>query len=167
MTFILEANKLLVPTPPIYLTDSSGTIVREPDGEPVVVAGRNPNVSVASGMFGSFTDAPGVVQSVNADGSNAVIEDGSVFREELSEIMLSAGVEYWYDNQFAVRMGYFYENPNKGNRQYFTAGFGFKLSVFALDVSYLAGNVQQNPLANTWRFSLKLNFEDFASQNEE
>lgn len=167
MTFIVEANKLLVPTPPIYLTDSSGTIVRESNGDPVVVAGRNPNVSIASGIFGSFTDAPGVVQSVNEDGSNAVIESGSVLREELSEVMLSAGVEYWYDNQFAVRMGYFYENPNKGNRQYFTIGIGLKLTVFGLDISYLAGNAQQNPLANTVRFSLKLNFDDLANQNEE
>ena len=167
MTFIVEANKLLVPTPPIYLTDSSGTIVREANGDPVVVAGRNPNVSIASGIFGSFSDAPGVVESVNPDGSGAVIEDGSVFREELSEVMLSAGVEYWYDKQFAVRMGYFYENPNKGDRQYFTIGIGLQLSVFGLDISYLAGNAQQNPLANTVRFSLKLNFEDFAAQNEE
>ncbi len=167
MTFTVEANKLLVPTPPLYLTDSSGTVVRESNGNPVVVSGRDPNVGVVSGMLGSFADAPGVVESFDADGSNAVIKDGSIFREELSEINYSVGIEYWYDKQFAVRMGYFYENPNKGNRRYFTAGVGLKLTVFALDVSYLAGNVQQNPLANTWRFSLKFNFDDFNSQNKQ
>ena len=76
-------------------------------------------------------------------------------------------MEYWYDKQFAVRMGYFYENPTKGNRQYFTIGLGLKLTVFAFDVSYLVGNAQQNPLANTVRFSLKFNFDDFGAQNEE
>lgn len=167
MTFIVEANKLLVPTPPTYLTDNNGNPVTDDNGNPVIVSGRDPNVSVANGMFGSFTDAPGVVESVNADGSNAVIQDGSVLREELNEITLSAGVEYWYDKQFAVRFGYFHENPNKGNRQYLTMGLGLKLSVFGIDISYLAGNAQQNPLANTVRFSLKFNFDDFNEQNRE
>lgn len=166
LTFIVEANKLLVPTPPIYLTDTAGRIVTDASGENVIVAGQNPNVSVASGIFGSFTDAPGVVESVDAAG-NATIQQGSVLREELSEIAYSAGLEYWYDQQLAIRFGYFYENPLKGNRQYLTVGFGFKLSVFAFDASYLVGNAQQNPLANTFRFSLKFNFEEFANQNEE
>lgn len=166
ITFLIEANKLLVPTPPIYLTNETGTVVTDANGDPVIVAGQSPNVSVASGIFGSFTDAPGVVESVDAAG-NATIEEGSVLREELSEIAYSAGMEYWYDQQLAVRFGYFYENPLKGNRQYLTVGFGFKLSVFAFDASYLVGNAQQNPLANTFRFSLKFNFEDFSQQNEE
>lgn len=167
MTFLVEANKLLVPTPAVFLIDSNGTIVNDANGDPIIVAGRDPNVSVISGMFGSFSDAPGVVTSVNADGSNAQIESGSVFREELKEIALSAGVEYWYDKQFAVRLGYFYESPEKGDRQYLTVGLGLKLSVFGIDVSYLAGNAQQNPLANTVRFSLNFNFADFKNQNQE
>jgi hypothetical protein len=166
LTFSVEANKLLVPTPPIYLTDEDGNVERDDNGDPIIVAGENPDVSVTSGIFQSFTDAPGRVESFDAAG-NPVIADGSVRREELNEVNLSAGMEYWYDKQFAVRMGYFYESPTKGNRQYFTAGLGLKLSVFALDISYLVGNVQQNPLANTVRFSLKFNFDDFASQNEE
>lgn len=166
MTFIGEVNKLLVPTPPIFFTDSSGAIVRDSEGNPQIVSGRDPNVSVASGVFGSFTDAPGVVTSVDPSGNNAVIESGSVFREEINEITLSAGVEYWYDKQFAVRLGYFYENPNKGNRQYLTVGLGFKLSVFGADFAYTVGNSQQNPLANTVRVSLKFRFDDFASQND-
>lgn len=167
MTFIFEANKLLVPTPPTYLTDTTGTIVTDAAGNPVIVSGKDPNVSVASGIFGSFSDAPGVVEGVNADGSNAQIQSGSILREELNEIALSAGIEYWYDKQVAIRLGYFYENPLKGNRQYLTAGLGLKLSVFGLDMSYLIGNSQQNPLAGSVRFTLSFNFDDFKSQNEE
>ena len=167
MTFIFEANKLLVPTPPTYLIDSSGTVVRDPAGNPVVVSGRDPNVSIASGVFGSFTDAPGVVTGVNNDGTGAVVESGSILREELSEITLSAGIEYWYDEQVAVRLGYFYENPLKGNRRYLTAGVGFKLSVFQFDASYLIGNAQTNPLAGSVRFTLGFSFDDFSSQNKE
>ena len=164
MTFIFEANKLLVPTPPQYLTDTTGTVVVDASGDPVIAAGNDPNVSVTSGIINSFSDAPGVVESVDANG-NAVIQSGSVFREEISEIALSAGIEYWYDKQFAVRLGYFHEDPNKGNRQYLTIGLGLKLTVFGLDVSYLVGNSQQNPLANTVRFTLNFNFDDFNKQN--
>lgn len=166
VTFLVEANKLLIPTPPTYLTDSSGTIVTDANGDPTIVAGQSPNVSIASGILGSFSDAPGVVEGFDGAG-NAIIQDGSVRKEEFSEINYSVGMEYWYDKQLAIRMGYFYENPLKGNRQYLTVGFGFKLSVFAFDASYLVGNAQQNPLANTFRFSLKFNFDDFSSQNED
>lgn len=166
LMFTVEASKLLVPTPPIYERDSTGTIVTNNAGDPQILAGSDPNVSVTSGLFQSFSDAPGRVEGFDAAG-NPIIEPGSVLREELNEVTLSAGLEYWYDKQFAVRMGYFYENPTKGNRQYFTMGLGLKLTVFAFDVSYLVGNVQQNPLANTVRFSLKFNFDDFGAQNEQ
>jgi len=165
VTFLVEASKLLVPTPPIYRTDSTGTIVRDASGDPEVLAGRDPNVSVVSGMFGSFSDAPGLISDFDAAGE-PIIENGSVTREELREINISAGMEYWYDQQFAVRLGYFYEHPTKGNRQYMTVGLGLKLSVFSIDVAYLIGNAQQNPLANTARFSLKFDFDAFSSQNQ-
>lgn len=164
--FTVEANKLLVPTPPIYERDNNGTVVRNDAGEPLIWSGYDPDVSVTSGIFQSFYDAPGRIESFDAAG-NPVIEDGSVLKEELREVSLSAGMEYWYDNQLAIRMGYFHEHPTKGNRQFFTVGLGLKLSVFAFDASYLVGNVQQNPLANTVRFSLKFNFEDFNAQNDE
>ncbi len=166
LTFLVEASKLLVPTPPIYKTDSTGTIIRDANGDPEVLAGRDPNVSVVSGMFGSFTDAPGLVTDIDENG-NATIEQGSVTREEWREINWSGGIEYWYDKQFAVRMGYFYEHPTKGNRQYLTVGLGLKLSVFSLDIAYLVGNAQRNPLANTARFTLKFDFEAFSQQNKE
>lgn len=165
IAFTVEASKLLVPTPPAYLGDSSGNIVYE-NGKPVIATGKDPNVSVTQGILQSFTDAPGRVSGFDAAG-NPIVESGSITREELQEITLSAGMEYWYDKQFAVRMGYFYENPTKGNRQYFTMGLGLKLTVFSLDISYLVGNARDNPLANTVRFSLQFNFDSFSNQNKE
>ena len=104
------------------------------------------NKSVIAGMFSSFGDAPGGM------------------KEELQEINLSFGAEYWYNKQFALRAGYFYENENKGNRKYFTAGAGLKLNVFALDFSYLIPTEQNNPLENTLRFSLSFDFDAFKNQ---
>ena len=79
--------------------------------------------------------------------------------EELKELMYSAGVEYWYDMQFAVRAGYFNENSQKGNRKYFTAGLGLSYHIFRLNFSYLIPVTnQRNPLDNTLRFSLLFDF---------
>ncbi len=136
LTFALDLNKLLVPTPPVYYQDRE-----DEDGNPVIRAGRDPNVSVPMGMLQSFYDAPGGL------------------REELREIFYSFGMEYWYLNQFAVRAGYYHEHETKGNRKYFTTGIGLKLNVFALDVSYLVAVHRTNPLANTLRFSLAFDFE--------
>ncbi|OAQ38772.1 hypothetical protein A5893_12040 [Pedobacter psychrophilus] len=127
-TFALDFNKLLVPTNP----------TRDIDGN--ITAGKDPNRSVPAGIFGSFSDAPG--------GSS----------EELQEVSISTGLEYWYNQQFAIRAGYFYENPNKGNRQYLSLGLGLKYNVVDLNFSYLLANQQQSPLANTLRFSLLFNF---------
>jgi hypothetical protein len=104
------------------------------DGE--IVDGKDPNVSVPIAIFQSFYDAP----------------DG--FKEELHEITYSLGLEYWYNNQFAIRAGYFHENETKGNRKYFTAGAGFKLKGFTIDFSYLMPTAANHPLARTLRFSL-------------
>lgn len=127
-TFALDFNKLLVPTPPIL--DSNGNIVK----------GKSDDVSVPAGIFGSFSDAPGG------------------FSEELQEISISPGIEYWYNKQFAIRAGYFYQNPNKGGLHYFTLGTGFKYDIFAFDFSYIAASQQESPLANTLRFTLMVNF---------
>lgn len=126
----LDLNKLLVPTPPVYSSTKPDSIIK----------GRDPNVSVPVAIFQSFFDAPGG------------------FKEELQEITYSTGIEYWYNNQFALRGGYFYENPTKGNRKYFTAGAGFRLKAFTLDFSYLMPIAQNNPLAHTLRFSLEFDF---------
>ena len=128
-TIALDLNKLMVPTSPIR--DSNGNII----------SGRDPDRSVPSGIFGSFTDAPGG------------------FSEEFNEISYSLGTEYWYNKQFAIRSGYFYEAPSKGDRRYFTVGAGLKYNVFNIDLAYLLANQQTSPLAQTLRFSLVFNFE--------
>lgn len=127
-TFALDFNKLMVPTQPVY--DDNGKII----------AGKDPNRSIPGGIFGSFSDAPGG------------------FSEEMKEINIAAGMEYWYDQQFAFRAGYFYESPQKGNRRYFTLGAGLKYNVFNIDIAYILANAQKSPLANTVRFSLLFNF---------
>jgi len=144
LTFALDLNKLLVPTPPVYYQDRE-----DDDGNPVIRAGRDPNVSVPMGMLQSFYDAPGG------------------FREELREIFYSFGMEYWYLNQFAIRGGYYHEHETKGNRKYFTTGIGLKLNVFALDVAYLVAVHRTNPLANTLRFSLAFDFEGLRRSSAE
>ncbi len=105
--------------------------------------------SVPEAIFSSFADAPGG------------------FSEELREFTVSTGVEYWYDNQFAVRAGYFHEHATKGNRKYFTMGLGLRYNVFGLDFSYLVPvNGQQNPLNNTLRFTLLFNFDALKNTND-
>jgi len=143
ITFLVDFNKLLVPTPPIYNPDS---II---NGEQQILFGQNPDVSVASGIFNSFSDAP----------------DG--FSEELNEINIAGGLEYWYDNQFAFRAGYFYEHETKGNRKYFTLGAGLKYNVFGLDFAYLIPTDQRNPLENTLRFSLIFDFNSLKKAKDE
>jgi hypothetical protein len=127
LTVSVDLNKLLVPTPPVYSTANSDSIV----------AGKDPDVSVPVAIFQSFVDAPGG------------------FKEEMHEITTSAGLEYWYNNIFAIRGGYFREHETKGNRKYFTAGAGVRLNAFTLDFSYLMPLVANHPLARTLRFSLE------------
>ncbi|HEX8332831.1 MAG TPA: type IX secretion system outer membrane channel protein PorV [Segetibacter sp.] len=129
ITFGLDLNKLLVPTPPIATGDPA-------IDDPNLMEYRNK--SVIKSWFSSFGDSGGI-------------------GEELKEFQGSLGAEYTYMDQFAFRAGYFYENRNKGNRKYFTLGAGIKYNVFGLNFSYLipSGNgVNRNPLSNTLRFSL-------------
>jgi hypothetical protein len=137
ITVTLDLNKLLVPTPPIYSSTNPDSIIK----------GKDPNVSVPVAIFQSFFDAPGG------------------FKEELHEITYSSGVEYWYNNQFAIRGGYFHENATKGNRKYFTAGAGFRLKAFTLDFSYLMPLSQNHPLARTLRFSIAWDFNSLRNAN--
>lgn len=150
-----DINKLLVPTQPVYkkALDSLGneTAVDAVDnnGNKIIAAGKDPNVSVSKGMLQSFNDAPG----------------GSA--EELKEINYSIGFEYWYAKTFAVRAGYFNESKTKGNRKFFTAGIGLRYNVFGLDMAYLIPITQRNPLQNTLRFTLTFDFDAFKEQNKE
>jgi hypothetical protein len=125
ISFGLELNKLLVPTPPAEGDAAALTAYRKK--------------SVISSWFSSFGDAPGG------------------FSEELKEFQVSLGGEYWYNNQFALRAGYFFESAEKGNRKYFTAGLGLKYNVFGFNFAYLlpsGSGVSRNPLSNTLRFSV-------------
>ena len=116
---------------------------------------QDDDVAVVTGMIHSFYDAPG--WGYAADGSGRIVETG-VFMEELSEINIGGGIEYWYNNIFALRGGYFYESPLKGSRQYVTLGAALKYNAFGLDISYLiptnAKVVGKHPLENTLRFNL-------------
>ena len=134
LTLALDFNKLLVPTPPIR--DDQGNII----------SGKNDDVSVPAGIFGSFSDAPGG------------------FHEELQEININSGLEYSYNKLFFLRAGYSYENPNKGGLHYFTVGTGLKYDIFGFDFSYIAASQAQSPLANTLRFTLTANFGSTTQQ---
>lgn len=144
LTTTVDFNKLLVPTLPVV------------NGAGVILSGKNNNVGTTGGMIQSFYDAPGNV--VVAEDGTAIIEKGSRFKEELNEINIGGGLEYWYSDVLAIRGGYFYEHRAKGDRKYFTFGAGIYYSVFGIDVSYLAALKRTNPLANTVRFSLKFKF---------
>jgi len=136
LTFVFDVNKLLVPTPPQYVTNEDGSLATDSEGELIIEAGKDPDRALISGMFGSFSDAPGG------------------FEEEMKEFTLSVGVEYLYAEKFAIRTGYFYENPSKGGRKYFTMGVGLDIKKIGFDFSYLVPQVQNHPLAETLRFSL-------------
>lgn len=143
-----EINKLLVPTNPVYKTDSLGRVEYDysipSNPVPIIASGMDPDVSVPQGMIQSFYDAPGG------------------FREELQEVIWALGLEYSYRDLFFFRTGYFHESQYKGNRQFLTVGVGIKYNIFDIDVSYLfSTNGQQHPLANTLRFTLSFDFASF------
>jgi hypothetical protein len=128
ITFVLDFNKLMVPSP----------------------GADRDTVSLLSGMFGSFSDAPGGA------------------KEEFQEIMTSIGVEYWYRNIFAGRLGYFNENVNKGNRKYLTLGVGFRRENFGIDVAYVVPtNQREHPLAETLRFTLLMHISSRTIDEDE
>ena len=85
----------------------------------------------------------------------------------MREFTYSAGAEYWYDKQFAIRAGYFHEHATKGARKYFTLGAGLKYNVFGLDFAYLIPTETRHPLENTLRFTLVFDFEGFKKQGNE
>jgi hypothetical protein len=149
ITFTMDLQKLLVPTPPIYYQGN-------------MIAGKSNNVGVISGLLQSFSDAPGtvVLNSANkpdlVDGKAKIVK-GSKLKEELSEITISGGLEYNYNKVLAVRGGYFHESSNKGGRQFFTFGVGLKYNIMQIDMSYIAALSRNSPLANTLRFSLLFN----------
>lgn len=134
--FYVDVSKYLVPSEPVR----TGTSTDEVAAYEKAREDYN-NMSPITGMFKSFSDSP------------------NGFKGELQEIMASIGMEYNYNQQFFVRGGYYYENQNQGNRQYFSLGAGFRMSVFQLDAAYLVSTVQSNPLDQTLRFSLSFDMD--------
>lgn len=134
ISVLLDANKLLVPTRP-YTRDG----VDYPTRYATNLTEYN-NIGPVAGALQSFIDAPGG------------------FSEEMQEVQLSVGAEYWYAETFAARAGYFFEHANKGGRQYATVGFGLRYNIFAFDLSYLipTTKISTSPLANTIRIGLTL-----------
>ena len=135
ITLAADANKFLVPTVP-----------QQEEGEDAAeykdrVLREYNDVSAISGIFKSFSDAPGG------------------FKEEMEEINYGLGAEYVYNDKFSLRAGYHHEAENKGNRKYFTVGAGFKMSVFQLDAGYVVATAKSNPLDQTLRFTLSFDMD--------
>lgn len=139
MALGLDLNKLLVPTKPRQRDFDMDT----PEGQAAYEEALDEweNMSPITGIFKSFSDVPGG------------------FKEELQEINLSVGAEYAYNQQFFARMGYYYENANKGGRSYFGFGAGFSLNVVRLDASYMLATAQSSPLDQTLRFTLSFDMD--------
>ncbi len=147
ITLAFDATKLLIPSPyyedPYNASDATQVNrVRQTNLE-------RQQQGIVSGIFSSFHDSP------------------AGFKGELQEINLHTGLEYWYNNTIAARVGYFYENPNSGDRQYLSFGLGARLSVFGVDGTYLVPNAQANPVANTIRVSLHFNLNKLADAFDE
>lgn len=148
----VEFNKLLVPTPPVrgieFIDVDGDGELNEENGDVIIdnnaiYKGKDNDVNFFKGVFQSFGDAP------------------NGFSEELQEVTWALGAEYWFRDVFAFRAGYFNENPEKGARQFFTLGAGFKYTSITVDLSYLmATSNVNNPLEGTLRFGLTFNFGD-------
>jgi hypothetical protein len=132
LSIMEDANKLLVPTPPVYVYSQAGYLVP--------INGMNPNVSATQGMIQSFYDAPG----------------GAL--QEFQEITWSTGIEYTYNDKYSVRTGFFYEVPTQGGREYYSVGAGYRLLTLTVDAAYLMPVSQQSPLYNTLCISFTFNF---------
>ena len=131
----MDANKLLVPTVPAQLEGESSADYQDR------VIKEYSDVGSSSGIFKSFSDAPGG------------------FKEEMEEIQWSVGAEYIYHDQFSLRAGYHHQSESKGNLKYFTVGGGFRMNVFSLDVGYVISTAQTNPLDQTLRFTLAFDMD--------
>ncbi len=135
LTIAADANKYLVPTVPVQEEGEDDADYEER------VRQQYKDVSSISGIFKSFSDAPGG------------------FKEELQEINYGVGAEYVYNDKFSLRAGYHHESANKGNRKYFTVGGGFKMNVFSLDAAYVIATAKSNPLDQTLRFTLAFDMD--------
>lgn len=136
LNFAFDMNKLMVPSP-------TSRIITDGEDGIIVLPGNQSNETVIGALFSSFGDAAGG------------------FSEELKEFSTSLGAEYWYNQQFAIRTGFFNESAKKGNRKFFTTGLGVKMKLCTIDFSYLIALKQNSPLANTVRFTLTMDSDSF------
>ncbi len=143
LTLALDLNKLLVPTRP--REDDYDTATPEGQREYLDALENWENMSPITGIFKSFSDAPGG------------------FSEELKEINWSLGAEYSYNQQFFFRAGYFHESAMKGNRQYFGIGAGVAMNVLRIDAAYMLATAQTSPLDQTLRFTLTFDMDGLKS----
>lgn len=133
INFSLDINKLLVPTPPVYLKDSSGSNTN------VILRGSDPNRSIPAAIFGSFGDAPGG------------------FSQQIKQFTVGVGAEYGIQHKFFLRTGYHYENASLGDSRYVTAGLGYTGPSLRLDFSYIVPFGQYNPYKGTFRITIGVN----------
>lgn len=149
ISFQIDINKLLVPTPPIYALDENNNRIPIPGSDKFEIEkGMDADVPVMRGMIQSWYDAP------------------YGFSEEIKEFNYAVGMEYWYNNILALRGGFFWEDKTKGDRKYFDLGVGLRYNTFGLDFSYLIPvGAQQHPLQNTMRFSLLFDFGKTKNSN--
>ena len=167
ITFTVDGNKLLVPSPPKYAYDHINDVPEYDDeGNPLIAHGEDPDRGTASGILGSFTDAPGDYIYDEATNTEEFVK-GSRTREELNEIVWNFGAEYWYDNLLAFRAGYFHEHRLKGARQFISVGFGLKYQMLGIDAAYLIPFTPQHPLAETVRVGLTLSMSELGNKEEE
>ena len=135
--FYVDLNKYLVPSYPVRYDEETEEAFRDR---------REEYNSISNGLMGAIKSF-----------------SGEPFSEQIKAVNISVGTEYNYNSQFFVRGGYHYENRLKGNRQYFSVGAGFKMSVFQLDAAYLISTVPSNPLDQTLRFSLSFDMDGLKS----
>jgi hypothetical protein len=109
---------------------------------PTPAPGRNVNQKpYLEGVIQSFSDAPGG------------------FKEEMQEIVVAMGAEYWYRDRFALRGGYYAENKTKGNRKFFTTGAGVRiLKHYSIDFAYLIPTDAGSPMKNMYKVSASVDF---------
>ena len=128
----LDMHKLLVPVPPA-LTNPS-----DPTQDSTNLANYH-NKGIVGSWFSSFSG-----------------------ESQFKSLQFSLGAEYSYQDQFFFRAGYYYEDPTKGDRKYFSVGLGLKYNVMGLNFSYLVpsgSGTNRNPLSNTLRFGLSFDLD--------
>jgi len=145
------------PLPTIFRIGWALTTKLDPEGiNTLTIANDISKIMARSDSTGS----DGVVSALFSSWGSYTRNNGTenVTLGLIDQFMFGAGLEYWYNNLFAIRGGYYYEHPENGDRVFFTLGAGIRYSFVGVDFSYIAALEEEHPLANTTRFSLLINF---------